>query len=140
MDVYKLYATGTADTDAAASLDIQVDGHIVAASLDVWVTGADALNDGARAEVSFASTSAFGSNDTKASILHAASMQGFLTSGGGPVQSRSFITGVAIEVAAGERMYLHVDVTGTMVFFAQAYLYVMAAARGGGRRDLARRR
>lgn len=139
MDVYKLYGSVAADTDAAAQLDIQVDGHIVAMSLEVWATGADALNDGLQAEVSFASTNGFASNDTKSSIIHAAANQGFLTSGGGPVRGYSQVSGVAIEVAAGERLYLHIDNTGGITTNAQAYLFVMPLANGSAR-ALARRR
>lgn len=139
MDLYKLYGSVSTDTDAVAQLDIQVDGHIVAMSLEVWCSAADGLNDGAEAEVSFASTSGFTSNDTKSSLIHAAALQGFLTSGGGPVRGYSNIQGVAIEVAAGERIYLHLNLTGTVTAFAVGYLYVMAI-EGGSARASARRR
>lgn len=139
MDIYKLYASIGSDTDAAASLDIQVDGHIVAMSLEVDVIAADALNDGASAEVSFASTNGLASNDTKASIIRTSCQQGFLTTGGGPTRGYNAISGVAIEVAAGERVFLHADITGTCTCLCIAYLYVMPLANGSAR-ALARRR
>lgn len=139
MDIYKLYGTTATDTDALAQVDIQVDGHIVAASLELWTGAADALTDGAQAEVSFASSNGFSSNDTKSSFIHAAAQQTFLTSGGGPVNARTVLTGLAIEVAAGERIFLHVDISGAITCFFVAYLYVMALGDSAGR-PAARRR
>lgn len=139
MEVYKLYATATADTTSAATLDVREDGHIVAMLGLLTVTNADALNDGAVCEVSFASSSGFASNDTHASILTMGAFQGFLTSGGGPVQDRVALSGLAIPVVAGERLHLHVDVTGTIGGAdMRVYLYVMPTAGANSRAALRR--
>lgn len=140
MDVYKLFSSETASGDAQATLDIQRDGHIVAISGDVSVQGADALNDGASVELSFASTSGFGSNDTKASLLTMRAHQGFLTSGGGPVTKRADVAGIAIAVAAGERLYLHFEVAGSgPTAYATVYVFVMPLVNANERADPRRR-
>lgn len=140
MDLYKLFGTGAADADAVAALDIQVDGHIVAMTLEVWAVGADALNDGIECEISFASTNGFASNDTKASLIHAVATQSFLTSGGSVVRAFSSISGLAIEVAAGERLFLHANVVGApTTYSAVGYLFVMPGVDGTARPSVRRR-
>lgn len=138
MDIYKLYALATSDTDAAASIDIQLDGFIVAYAVEVNAVGADALNDGGQVEVSFASTNGLSSNDTKSSFAHAYAQQGFLTTGGSMVRANSTLSGLAIAVAAGERIYMHIELTGTVTVQGLVYLYVMpladASARAAARR------
>lgn len=113
--VYKLFASGTVSADGAASLDIQEDGQLCAALLDLTATAADALDDGGSAEISFSSTSGFTTNDTRASILGISRNQAFLTSGGGGVGGSVFMTFAphGIPMAAGERIYLHLGVTGS---------------------------
>lgn len=114
MTVYKLYASGTASADAAASTDIQNDGHIIALFMAACVEGANALDEGADWEVSFASTNGISTNDTRSSILGMTLRQEFLTSGGGLQGDNSGIGGIRIPVDAGERLYLHRVVTGTI--------------------------
>lgn len=138
MDVYKLYAALTGD--AAASVDVQRDGHIVAISGDIAVTGADALNDGMTCELSFASTSGFAANDTKASLLTLRAFQGFLTSGGSSVQKHADVSGLAVAVAAGERLYLHMLLSGSgPTIYATVYVFVMPLAGASDRADPRRR-
>jgi len=124
--IYKLYATVTATADAAASYDVQEDGEICSILLDQNINSADALNDGIDTEVSFSSVSGFTSNDTRASLIGKRSHQHFLTSGGGPVGGSSFITFApfGIPVSAGERLYLHILLTGTaLTAYVNAWLY-----------------
>lgn len=129
MDVYKLYYTGTASVDAAASLDLQSDLVIVAMHLNLSVGSADALNEGVACEISFASTSGFSSNDTKSSIIGGATYQNFLTTGGALPGSPIVVSGVAIPGAAGERMYLHTKVLGGAVtFYCSCWLYTMVGS------------
>lgn len=140
MDIYKLYGAPTATTDALASLDIQRDGHIVAYDANLGVLTADALDDGYAMEVSFASTGAFTSNDTKASILTIRAFASFLTSGGGPVKAQSQLSGLAIVVSAGERIYLHAQVSAAPASARMtAYLFVMPLDQGASRADPRRR-
>lgn len=127
--IYKLYSA--TQTDAAASVDIQEDGVIEGVLFDLDVSGADALNDAIKAEVSFASTSGFTSNDTRASLAGTHFRQEFLTSGGGPNCGGPYVP-MEIPVSAGERIYLHMVAAGTVVVACQVWIYV----RGGnaGRR------
>ena len=137
MDVYKLYGTGTTSASAVASLDIRRDGFIVAVLGTLTITAADALNDGFTVEASFASTSGIGSNDTSASFFAMTQAQGFLTSGGGPAGVNLSVSGLAVPVRAGERLYLHAQLTGNAgpSHFTSIYLFVMEAA-GPGRADV----
>lgn len=133
--VYKMFATATASTDAAATLDIVFDGVIEGLVLDTVMQNADALNDAVGAELSFASVSGFVTNDTRASIIGSRIAQGFLTSGGGPTGK---VTNVAfgpdgIPVSAGERMYLHLLLVGAGTLIASVWLYVRTS--GGARAD-----
>lgn len=139
--VYKLYMTQTSSGDAGASLDIQEDGEICAILLDVTVTGADALNDGATVELSLSSVSGFGTNDTRASLIGLSITQGFLTSGGGPASKNAFITFAphGIPVAAGERIYLHGQVAGTATSFVRAWVYYCVRERMSSRAFVGRR-
>lgn len=140
MDIYKLFSSETASGDAQASLDIQREGHIVGISADLACTGCDALGDGGTVELSFASTSGFASNDTKASLLTLRAWQQFLTSGGGPVQSHSDVSALAVAVAAGERLYLHFEVAGTgPTVYATVYVFVMPLVNASDRADPRRR-
>jgi hypothetical protein len=112
-------------------LDILFDGEIAAILLMVAGQGADALNDGIRAEVSFASTNTFSTNDSRAAIISAEAYQGFLTTGGsqvGQVVSIQFGDD-GIPIAAGERMYLHVAAQGTLTSRVAAYLYTRTSGR-----------
>jgi len=136
--VYKLYASVSTSTDSAASLDIVEDGQIIGMNLDIDATADDALNDGATAEVSFASVSAFATNDTRASIIAAGVHQGFLTTGGGAVAKSSLIAfgQDGIPVSGGERLYLHINITGTSVCAVRCYLYVKVTGVGRPSRRL----
>lgn len=138
MDVLKLFSTGSATADGVASLDVPQDGFVVAVHLDLSITSANALDDGVAAEVSFASSSGFGVNDTRASIVGARTYQGFLTTGGGPTQKTVVISGLAIEAAAGERLYMHIQTAGGVTYYATCWLFFMptGSARASQRRRL----
>jgi len=129
--VYKLYDTSAADQDAAASVDIQEDAVIEGMAYTMLTISADALNDGGRFEISFASTNGFTSNDTRASIGGGVCGQSFLTSGGGPTFANGYIP-MQVAVAAGERIYLHHDNTGSVTVETTVWLYV--SQKGGGPR------
>lgn len=140
MDVYKLYGAGSATADNVASLDIRHDGHIVAIAASIAVTAADALNDGFSVELSFGSTGGIATNDTTASLLVVRASQGFLTSGGGGVHQHQSVSGIAVPVSAGERLYLHALILGSAgpQYVCTYYVYVIPTA-GGGRTAVRRR-
>lgn len=114
MTIYKLFASQTGSVDAAAQLDIVGDGNIIAIWGYATFESADALNDGHDFEISFASTSGFQSNDTRASIFGLGLRQNFLTSGGGAPGIAMGLGGLRIPVLAGERMYMHTLENGTV--------------------------
>lgn len=127
--VYKIYAANTSSTDAAASVDMPDGGIIEGILLDHTVQGANALDEGAAWEISFASTSGFTSNDTRASLAGLADYQEFLTSGGAHVGKTMFVP-MEVTVAPGERIYAHTLVAGTVTLnVLRAWLYVRT---GGG--------
>ena len=112
--VYKMFGSGSASANAVATYDTQEDGEICSILMDGYCTGADALNDGFSWEVSFSSVQAIATNDTRAALMGISSAQNFLTTGGAPVAKNSFITFApfGIPVSAGERLYLHLLITG----------------------------
>lgn len=114
MTLYKLFTSQVASVDAAAQLDIVGDGVITAMWGYSTMETADALNDGFDFEVSFASTSGFQSNDTRASIFGIGARQNFLTSGGGAPTAALSVSGVRIPVLAGERLYMHTLENGSI--------------------------
>lgn len=123
MSVYKL--TGTTVQDNVASLDIIAAGHIVGM---VWNMVADLDADGDRMELelSFASTSGFTSNDTRASLSGVGASNGLLTSGainGAATLAIPVPRGV-IPVLAGERLYLHSKGTAGALGQASVWIYV----------------
>lgn len=122
--MYKLYGTATSSTDAVAQLDIQKAGSIQVVMLDFGVIGADALDDGGVVEISFASVSGFATNDTRSAIISLRHHQGFLTTGGGPTGKSMVIPNLDIPVGAGERLWMHIQVSGTATIRAHCFLFV----------------
>lgn len=105
MSLYKLYGTGV--TDGIASVDIIAKGHITAIQV-AMEADLDADLETARMEVSFSSASGFTTNDTKSSIVTARAALAAITAAGTVVVAENFcVTGIAIPVDVGERMYLH---------------------------------
>jgi len=130
MSIYKLYTTTVGD--GAASLDIVADGRITGIQ---WSADFDHDADGEqlRAELSFASSSGFTTNDTKSSfskIAHSVNgTPGFTT---GAVNL--FVGPVDIPVNQGERVYLHTVGTAASISSLTAYMYVDDRVRADGRR------
>jgi len=122
--VQKMYGSSTSSADAVMSVDIQEDGVIEGMLFEHQGAG-DAVNEGARWEVSFASTSGFASNDTRASIagISQRSAAGVATTGG--YMGLAVFVPLEIPVAAGERIYGHTSVSGTPTSNALAvWLYI----------------
>lgn len=102
---YQLYGTG--DTDAAAMIDVRTDGDIVAVYgtvSDVGMAGGDEVT----AELSFGSVSMHTTNDAtqviaRATLTTDATAAGLLTPGEVRMEN------LKIPVAAGERLYLHLN-------------------------------
>lgn len=129
--VYKLYATAL--TDASASLDIQDDGVIEGVAMNLSVANADIQNEGYRAELSFASTSGFTSNDTRASIIGSSVVLEVVTTGGGIAGTTTFVP-MEVSVKAGERLYVHLLGTGGTPSAACSMWVYVRGGPGAGRR------
>lgn len=122
--IYKLYASIGIDTEAAASLDIQLSGNIRAVAGVFCPTGVDALSDIVKSELSFTSSSSFTNNDVKGSIAMACMSQNMLTSGGGLGFTNYSISGLNIPVSQGERIYIHGTITSGNALAMTWYLYI----------------
>jgi len=128
MSIYKLAAGYSGGTeDAAASLDVQFDGEIVAMSLSMD-PDLDADGEFAAAEVSFGSTNTVGSNDSRQSLITARTRTFILTSGSSNHGTQQNVNGTRIPVSQGERIYLHLNSTAGVGGRAVAYLYVNDSA------------
>jgi len=135
MTIYKLY--GSVTGDSVASLDIQLDGEIMAIHMTQRVTGVDALEDGAEAELSFLSTNSFANNDVRGSLMTIQGSLGVLTQGGNNTGINAQVSSLEIPVSAGERIHLHINLRGgASAANTHAYLYVRdkGVARIPGRR------
>ncbi len=126
MSVYKIYGTSVSATvsNSLATLDIQVDGLIVALLTDINPNGMDALNDEVLMELSFLSSNTFTINDSRGSLIVASLGQNFLTSGGGVGGGNASIGGLSIPVNAGERIHLHTSSSSGVTAGCTGYLYV----------------
>ena len=106
--IIQLFAS--ADTDAAAVVDMPDDGKLIRAvgfiSLDTLAVD----GDGAFSEISFGSTSAFTSNDARQVIATIGAFGQLVGVGANFLLSshqQAFDFGAGIAVFAGERIYLH---------------------------------
>jgi hypothetical protein len=135
MTIYKLYAN--ASGDSVASLDVQLDGEIMALHMSAQAIGVNAADEGVTAELSFLSTNTFNANDVRGSLMIVSVVSGMLTSGMGKMADNSQISSLEIPLNAGERIHLHVLDIGTLTGRScQAYLYVRdkGVSRTPGRR------
>jgi len=124
MSVYKLHGIVGANTDSLANLDIQFDGIIVGWFATCNGLSADALNDGFKCEVSFLSSNTFTSNDARGTIMQVQGGQAFLTQGGAGVFINRGMSGLSIPVTAGERIHMHVNISGGINCDFTVILYV----------------
>ncbi len=135
MTIYKLYGTG--DGESISSVDVQMDGIIQSLMMTGYCTGADALNDGFFAELSFLSSNSKTSSDTRGSLMIIQSLFGLLTSGGFNSGVNMGVSSLEIPVAAGERVHLHISqLGGITAAFVHAFMYVRdkGTVRAAGRR------
>lgn len=123
---YKLTASVSADTNAAASIIIQQTGWITAILGIVRQTGTIADGDAARAELSFASTSNLGTNDSVGPIFQVENEASLVTSGMAQVATQQDITGIMIPVSSGDRLFVNIDITGTTTCTVTFYVYVLS--------------
>lgn len=122
MSIYKLFST--TDGDGAASVDITAPGTIEG----VYWSGYARLSadtDDFEAELSFASSSGFATNDTKSSICGIRQETELVTSGQITNGVNSFCGPLNVPVAQGERLYLHTATpAGTATMRISCWVYV----------------
>lgn len=140
MSIIKLFASsGGGATLISAAADIPEDGRIEAVTLSCNMVS-DATPTNARigrAEISFLSSATFSINDVRGSLcqvlnaeIGAAAADGLKLN---PAVSALVVAPIDVMVAAGERVFLHVQSTSaTATFEAIGYLYIRDGA------DLAR--
>ena len=125
MTIYKFFGQGTGGAeDAVASVDIQFDGVIEGMSLQTRSTSTMSGGDHVEAELSFLSTSNIGKHDARGSLLQADFGLHQTSSGATDKVGRSQMTGIAIPVHAGERVYMHVNGSTGETQDVTGYLYV----------------
>lgn len=110
--VYKLYAAGTTTTAAAATLTMPRSGvirSIVAQANLFTATGGSRIVG----ELSFVNSSQVTTNDTRGEIAEVRSSYNLNTSGTHQGVESVVIPALNIPIAAGDKLYLHLTVTGT---------------------------
>lgn len=120
MRTYKLYATGSSTTAAAAQVIVQRNGRIRGLR---WALGIDTVTDnGAVAvEAALIPTSTIATNDSIGSIDEVRAQGNFVTSGL-MLAAVNVQRSVDVPVAAGERIYLNAYVAGTAAFYATLFV------------------
>ena len=132
MRIYKLHALLSAGTNnSIAQLDIVEDGKLEALAWAGAPLDLDTQNDEFRAEVSFASTNTLDSNDVRQAIHEIGCSNGILaTSGTSIININTSISGLNINVIAGERVHMHsfasVGVSGRL----SCFLYIQDGSGG----------
>lgn len=120
--------------DSAATIDVPDDGFLVGihAMLDGTL---NAHAESCSMQLSFGSTSAFTTNDSRQVIYNLKSHMGLLSSGAmnTAVNDSFMLPDPGIEVFGGERVHLHTEASGGAMFSASCILY-FAFKRFTGRR------
>jgi len=120
--IYKLFASASVDTNAAAQLIIQRNGLITSVRWCPRITSASG-DVSAEIELSLASTGQQTTNDT-IGPLSACAVSCDITTSGALTTVSDTHTGLAIPVLQGDRLYLNFDLTGTITIAAGCYIAV----------------
>lgn len=123
MRVLKLWCNVSADTDSACYVVLPNPGKIVAVSWHAEITSALAVSS-AKLELSFSGARQTTVNDATGPISMHACGTTVLTSGGAEAGSNSLLTGVAIPVSGGDKLYLNAEITGTITVNTNCFVYV----------------
>jgi len=127
MSIIKMSLSVSAAAAGVAQIDIPAKGVIRLLSMGMSLSDATPLTgEGATFELSFLSVATFTTNDARGSLcqihyspFHVAAA--IIAMAGDPF---CILTPIAVEVAAGERMFLHGLPVGSAVASCQAYIYV----------------
>lgn len=131
MSIIKMHVLQTGVGESSAMIDVPKDGVIRTITLGIEISDtAPATTDVGRAELSFLSSNQIGVNDARGSLcevdhqfahVNLAATLATIAMSGTPF---CILTPIAVKVAAGERIYLHVTATGSLVAAASAYLFI----------------
>jgi hypothetical protein len=138
LSLMQLTATGVGGTeDAAAVIDVPEDGHIVGVQWAAYATF-DATAENLTCELSFIATNTIATNDARGMISQVRSRFNVVTSGGGASALNFFVPIPELEVAGGERLYLHLIAAAGLASSCTAIVHLLTSRAGVIRR--ARRR
>jgi hypothetical protein len=128
MSIIKLYTVSTAGVLATASVDIPANGIIrtITVGLFNYDTAPGTSNEQSAGELSFLSAPQYASNDVRGSLCQVAAGLYFADAARLALAGTPFciLTPIAVKVAAGERVYLHVTSGGSAVASAVSYLFI----------------
>lgn len=118
----KIYATGTADTNNAASVQVPSRCRLLGVQ---WALDADMVTDGASviAEISLASTNEIAVNQAQQCVSEVRLFNNLATSGMTAVGVNTFFP-VDLSLIQGQLVYLHFLVDGTVTFRGGAVLWL----------------
>lgn len=132
MRIYKLHAdVATGSNDSIAQLDIVEDGKIHAISWAAAPINLDEAADEYRVEVSFSSANTLDSNDIRQVIDEIGASQPNTTAlGGGGGGINKSISGLNINVIAGERIHMHSFASTGVTGRVSCFLYIEDGSGG----------
>lgn len=111
--IYKLYANFTSSQNGLASLTIPRGGRITAITGRLRVVGpANAAQ--VLAELSFLPTAQATVNDARGVLAEVGYSFAMTTSGASPTDEHVVLTGIAIPVNVGDRLYVNTTVSGSV--------------------------
>lgn len=121
--VRQLFATATADADNVANLQFVRRANITAVRMNVR-SNSETDASAYMSELSFFPSSQSLVNDPNGPILTLTGFNNLVTSGMTMNADSDGITGIAIPVEPGMKVYLNFDVTGTIQIWVLAQIYV----------------
>lgn len=118
----KIYATGSATANGVATVTIPANSRLI--SID-WALDINSITDNAElvAELSAASATEVGVNEAQQCLGEVRVFGNFVTSGLAQVGVNKQTHIPAVPFAAGQKIYLHVVVTGTLTYQGGAVLW-----------------
>ena len=135
MRVYKIHALVAAGTnDAIAQLDIVEDGKIAAVAWAAAPLTMDGFTDEFRVELGFGSANTLDNNDVRQSISEIGTGQNINgASAGGPAVMNHSISGLELNVIAGERIFLHSFASAGVSGRVSCHIYIKDGSGGSTR-------
>lgn len=121
--VIKLYATASADTDAAVYCVIPNNGIVTGVAWHALATSAAATSS-AKWELSFTPARQTTVNDATGPFSMCNIGHIFATSGLAQATENVQELGLALPVVAGDRLFLNVEVTGTITSEVNVFVYI----------------